>query len=78
MTFSEDSLTAIAEKAIDRKTGARGLRSIVENMLLDSMYEVPDMDGIAEVKVTGEMVKDGKKPEYIMGEKKKKEEKLLL
>lgn len=72
LTFEDSSLTAISEKAIERKTGARGLRSIVENMLLDSMYEIPDMDNVSEVKVTADMVKKGEKPEYIMGEKKKK------
>lgn len=75
LTFTEDSLEAVAKKAIERKTGARGLRSIVENMLLDTMYEVPDMDGITEVHVTADTVNQAKKPDYIMGEKKKKKEK---
>ncbi len=72
LTFTPESLDAIAKKAIDRKTGARGLRSIVETMLLDSMYEVPDLEGIAEVHVTEGTVNKGEKPEYVKGEKKKK------
>ncbi len=72
LSFTDESLDAIAKKAIDRKTGARGLRSIVETMLLDSMYEVPDLEGIAEVNVTADTVNKGDKPAYVMGEKKKK------
>jgi ATP-dependent Clp protease ATP-binding subunit ClpX len=72
LNFTDDALKAISEKAIDRKTGARGLRSIVETMLLDSMYEVPDLEGVTEVNVTANTVNKNEKPEYIMGEKKKK------
>jgi ATP-dependent Clp protease ATP-binding subunit ClpX len=72
LTFTDDSLEAIAKKAIERKTGARGLRSIVEVMLMDSMYEVPDMEGITEVHVTADTINEGKAPDYVMGEKKKK------
>ena len=43
LRFTKDALTAIAQKAISRKTGARGLRSIVENMLLDTMYDLPSL-----------------------------------
>jgi ATP-dependent Clp protease ATP-binding subunit ClpX len=72
LTFTDESLDAIAKKAIERKTGARGLRSIVETMLLDSMYEVPDLEGVSEVHVTAETVNKGDKPAYVMGDKKKK------
>lgn len=72
LSFTPESLEAIAKKAIERKTGARGLRSIVEVMLLDSMYEVPDMEGISEVQVTDKTVLEGEKPLYVKGEKKKK------
>jgi len=72
LNFTDDALKAISEKAIERKTGARGLRSIVETMLLDSMYEVPDLEGVSEVNVTANTVNKNEKPEYIMGEKKKK------
>ena len=47
--FREDGLRAIAEKAMERKTGARGLRSILESVLLDSMYNIPSRDDIAKV-----------------------------
>jgi ATP-dependent Clp protease ATP-binding subunit ClpX len=49
LTFTEDALTAIAKKAIERKTGARGLRSIIEGILLDTMFDLPSMKGITEV-----------------------------
>ncbi len=73
LTFSDEALTAIAEKAIARKTGARGLRSILENMLLDTMYELPDMEGIEEVIISEDTVKDNKTPVYVFADKKKKE-----
>src|SRR3546814_1071066 len=48
LDFSEDALRAIAEKAIARKTGARGLRSIMEAILLDPMYDLPGLEGVEE------------------------------
>jgi len=60
LRFEEDALKAIAKKAIERKTGARGLRSILEEVLLDSMYELPDLKG-SEVVITKEMVENQKK-----------------
>jgi len=56
LTFTDDARTAIAKKAIGRKTGARGLRSIMEAILLDSMFELPSLDGVVEVVVNGEVV----------------------
>jgi ATP-dependent Clp protease ATP-binding subunit ClpX len=77
LTFQEDALKAIAQKAIERKTGARGLRSIIENMLLNAMYEVPDMDDVTEVVVNADAVnKDDVEPIYVRdGDKKKKKSK---
>lgn len=76
LTFKDDALHAIAEKAIIRKTGARGLRSIIENMLLNTMYEVPDLDDVTEVVVTAEVVNDDDvQPIYVRGENKKKAKK---
>ncbi|MBA3980175.1 MAG: ATP-dependent Clp protease ATP-binding subunit ClpX [Alcanivorax sp.] len=49
LDFREDALRAVAHKAMERKTGARGLRSILENVLLDTMYQVPSQDGVAKV-----------------------------
>ncbi len=75
LKFTDGALTAIAEKAVERKTGARGLRSIIENLLLDSMYEVPDMDDISEVVVEEKTVKEGEQPKYKKSKTKKKKKK---
>lgn len=65
LTVTEEAFKAIAKKAIARKTGARGLRSIVEGILTDVMFEVPSQDGIKEVLVDRDVIDDGKKPTYI-------------
>ncbi|MDF1721680.1 MAG: ATP-dependent Clp protease ATP-binding subunit ClpX [Minwuia sp.] len=62
LTFTEDALLGISKKAIARKTGARGLRSILENILLDSMFDLPTMDGVEQVVVNGEVVEGRAKP----------------
>ena len=62
LTFTDDSLRAIAKRAIKRKTGARGLRSIMEDILLDSMFELPGMTSVDEVVVNEEAVNAGSKP----------------
>jgi len=62
LTFTDDARTAIAKKAIGRKTGARGLRSIMEAILLDSMFELPSLDGVVEVVVNGEVVEGNAVP----------------
>jgi ATP-dependent Clp protease ATP-binding subunit ClpX len=72
LTFTPEALTEIAKQAIERKTGARGLRSIMEKMLMDTMYEIPDMDDVEEVILSGETVKDGAKPLYVRSDTKKK------
>jgi ATP-dependent Clp protease ATP-binding subunit ClpX len=59
LTLPDEALAAIARKAIDRKTGARGLRSIMESILLDSMYELPGLKGVEEIVISPEVV-DGK------------------
>ena len=77
LEFSEESLSAIAKKAIVRKTGARGLRSIMENMLMDTMYELPDKENVEKVIVSKETVDDAKPPVYVISSdvpKKKKKE----
>jgi ATP-dependent Clp protease ATP-binding subunit ClpX len=56
LTFTDDALTAIAKEAIMRETGARGLRSILENLLLDTMYDLPDLDDVTEVVVNEETI----------------------
>ena len=62
LTFTDDALTAIAQRAIERKTGARGLRSIMEDILLDTMFDLPGMDSVAEVVVNEEAVKTDAAP----------------
>ncbi|EUB13779.1 ATP-dependent Clp protease, ATP-binding subunit ClpX [Shuttleworthella sp. MSX8B] len=56
LTFTEEALREIARKSIERKTGARGLRSIMENVMMDSMYEIPSDDSVKELTVTDQMV----------------------
>ena len=56
LTFTEEALQEIARKSIERKTGARGLRSIMENVMMDSMYEIPSDDSVKELTVTDQMV----------------------
>ncbi|HEM2607955.1 TPA: ATP-dependent Clp protease ATP-binding subunit ClpX [Streptococcus suis] len=62
LDFDEDALLAIAEKAIERKTGARGLRSIIEETMLDVMFEVPGQDNVKRVRVTKAAVDGKEKP----------------
>ncbi|HEL1619078.1 TPA: ATP-dependent Clp protease ATP-binding subunit ClpX [Streptococcus suis] len=62
LEFDEDALLAIAEKAIERKTGARGLRSIIEETMLDVMFEVPSQDDVKRVRVTKDAVDGKEKP----------------
>ncbi len=65
LVFHEDALKAIARKAIERKTGARGLRSILETILLDTMYELPGLKGVKEVVISPEVVEGKARPLYI-------------
>jgi len=68
LSFEEESLLLIAKKAIDRKTGARGLRSILEEILLDIMYELPELSGY-EIVITEAVIESGAKPLYIKNKK---------
>ena len=65
LKFAEDSYKTIAEKAIARKTGARGLRSIMEAILLESMFELPGLDGVEEIVINSEVVEGRAQPLYI-------------
>ena len=56
LTFTEEALQEIAKKSIERKTGARGLRSIMENVMMEAMYEIPSDDSVKELTVTDQMV----------------------
>ena len=72
LTFHSDALSAIAKKAIERKTGARGLRSIMEAILLDTMFELPALEGVQEVVISDEVVNGNARPLYIYAEKEQK------
>ena len=72
LTFTDDALEAVAEKAIERKTGARGLRSILENTLLDTMFELPGMEEVSEVVINDEVITSAEaKPLMIYADKQK-------
>ncbi|MEM9581862.1 MAG: ATP-dependent Clp protease ATP-binding subunit ClpX [Pseudomonadota bacterium] len=73
LNFTEDALSAISKRAIERKTGARGLRSILEDILLDTMFDLPALEGVDEVVVNEEAVGREAKPLIIYGEKKEAE-----
>ena len=62
LSFAQDALAQIARRAIERKTGARGLRSIMENILLDSMFDLPGMAGVDEIMVDKDVVEGRKEP----------------
>lgn len=73
LTFSDDALLAVARKAIERKTGARGLRSVIEGILLDTMFELPAMEGVEEVVISHEVVAGEASPLYIYSKKVEEE-----
>ncbi|WP_370254729.1 ATP-dependent Clp protease ATP-binding subunit ClpX [Nioella sp.] len=73
LKFTDDALSAIAKRAIERKTGARGLRSIMEDILLDTMFELPGTEGVEEVVVNEEAVTSEAQPLLIYTERKKEE-----
>lgn len=62
LSFDQDALEAIAAKAIERKTGARGLRSIIEETMLDIMFEIPSQEDVVKVRITKESVNGDAKP----------------
>jgi ATP-dependent Clp protease ATP-binding subunit ClpX len=73
LTFSEEALRLVARKGIQRKTGARGLRSILEGMLLETMFELPNLRGVEEVVINGEVVEGRAKPLYIYSDRRAQE-----
>ncbi|MEM7441663.1 MAG: ATP-dependent Clp protease ATP-binding subunit ClpX, partial [Pseudomonadota bacterium] len=62
LDFTDDALKSIAKRAIERKTGARGLRSILEDILLDTMFDLPGMDSVTKVVVNDEAVTSDAQP----------------
>ncbi|GAB5445540.1 ATP-dependent Clp protease ATP-binding subunit ClpX [Gymnodinialimonas sp.] len=73
LTFTDDAMSAIAKRAIARKTGARGLRSIMEDILLDTMFDMPGSEGIEEVVVNEEAVTSDTQPLMIYADRKTEE-----
>ena len=65
LEFREDALRAVSRRAMERKTGARGLRTILEHVLLDTMYELPSMENVSKV-VVDESVISGESDPYIV------------
>lgn len=74
LEFTHDALTAVAEEALKRNTGARGLRSILEEVMLDVMYDIPSRDDIAKCIVTRETIEKKEPPRIIALDRKKKKE----
>ena len=66
LVFDEGAIEAVAELALERNTGARGLRSIMEGIMTDIMYDIPSRDDIAEVHITTDCVKNKKQPDYVL------------
>jgi ATP-dependent Clp protease ATP-binding subunit ClpX len=74
LEFQDDALREIAKTALARKTGARGLRAIIEQVMLDVMYDLPSNEKISKCIVTREMITGEGKPLLVEGERKKKAE----
>ena len=72
--FTKDALEGVARKAIGRKTGARGLRSILEANLLDTMFELPSLEGVSEVAINREVIEGRAKPLYIYADRPRERE----
>jgi ATP-dependent Clp protease ATP-binding subunit ClpX len=68
LTFTEDALKVVASRAIKRKTGARGLRSIMESILLTTMFDLPGLDGVDEVVISGEVAEGRAEPLFLYSE----------
>jgi ATP-dependent Clp protease ATP-binding subunit ClpX len=73
LTLSEQALVTIARRAVERKTGARGLRSIMESILLDTMFELPSLNGVEEVVISAEVAESKAKPLYIYSDRRREE-----
>lgn len=71
LTFTDEALDAVAQKALDRKTGARGLRSIIEEAMLEIMFEIPSREDVSKVMITEAVINDGIEPDLfdLEGEK---------
>ena len=72
LSFTKDALSSIAEQSLQKKTGARGLRSILESLLLNTMYKLPILNGLEEVVINAEVVKGKREPYLVYTDKKNK------
>ena len=71
LRFDDGALSAVAKKAAERGTGARGLRAIMEEILVPIMYDLPDRDDVDEVVITAAVVNDDAEPDYVLRDAKK-------
>ena len=78
LEFRQDALSAIAKKAMKRKTGARGLRTLIESLLLDTMYDLPSQDDIVKVVIDKNVVDAESKPLIIYKSKSAKKKLISL
>ncbi len=69
LSFADEALGAVARRAIERKTGARGLRSILESILLETMFDLPGLEGVEEVVISREVVENTARPLYIYADR---------
>jgi ATP-dependent Clp protease ATP-binding subunit ClpX len=72
LDFKEDAINAIAKKALLQKTGARGIRTIIEKIMLDIMYEIPSKDNVKKITIDKEVIDNGKQPKIIFKEETEK------
>jgi ATP-dependent Clp protease ATP-binding subunit ClpX len=70
LQFTKEALKAVADKAIETGTGARGLRSVLESIMLEIMYEIPSRKDITECIITEDVICNHSLPEYILDESK--------
>ena len=73
LTFTEDALKSVAVRAVARKTGARGLRSIMESILLTTMFDLPGLDGVEEVVINREVAEARAAPLFLYGKERVEE-----
>ena len=78
LEFTPEALKAIAKLALERKSGARGLRAIIESVMMDTMYELPSLTGITKCVVTEDCVLKGARPQLIPGQLETKPESAQL
>jgi ATP-dependent Clp protease ATP-binding subunit ClpX len=75
LEVTDEALHAIAKRAIERKTGARGLRAIMEERLLELMYEVPDKQGLDSIIISEKVINNGADPVFVYKKKEKESRK---